>query len=90
MIETTITVFLALIAAVVYFGIIRKTKSWDAEQAERWEDDALRLMQERNVALKERDDARRTVLLWLEEHCTADELADEIKQRGWEYLKESK
>lgn len=29
------------------------------EQAERWEDDALRLMEERNKALEERDEARR-------------------------------
>jgi FtsZ-binding cell division protein ZapB len=29
------------------------------EQAERWEDDALRLMKERNKALEERDAARR-------------------------------
>jgi hypothetical protein len=29
------------------------------EQAERWEDDALRLMTERNKALEERDAARR-------------------------------
>ena len=29
------------------------------DQAERWEDDALRLLQERNAAQKERDEARR-------------------------------
>jgi hypothetical protein len=36
----------------------------------------------------ERDEARREVLLWVKERCSLAELAQEIKQRGWEYLKE--
>jgi len=36
----------------------------------------------------ERDEARREVLLWVKERCSWAELAQEIKQRGWEYLKE--
>jgi hypothetical protein len=36
----------------------------------------------------ERDEARREVLLWIKERCSWIELAKEIKQRGWEYLKE--
>ena len=34
------------------------------------------------------DEARREVLLWVKERCSWAELAQEIKQRGWEYLKE--
>jgi hypothetical protein len=37
---------------------------------------------------KERDEARREVLLWVKERCSWAELSQEIKQRGWEYLKE--
>ena len=37
---------------------------------------------------KERDEARREALMWLRERCSATELTQEIKQRGWEYLKE--
>jgi hypothetical protein len=36
----------------------------------------------------ERDEARREVLLWVKERCSWAELAQEIKKRGWEYLKE--
>jgi hypothetical protein len=36
----------------------------------------------------ERDEARREVLLWVKERCSWAELSQEIKQRGWEYLKE--
>jgi hypothetical protein len=36
----------------------------------------------------ERDEARREALMWLRERCSASELTQEIKQRGWEYLKE--
>jgi hypothetical protein len=38
--------------------------------------------------IAERDEARREVLLWVKERCSWAELAQEIKQRGWEYLKE--
>jgi hypothetical protein len=37
---------------------------------------------------RERDEARREVLLWVKERCSWVELSQEIKQRGWEYLKE--
>jgi hypothetical protein len=36
----------------------------------------------------ERDEARREALLWVKERCSWAELAQEIKKRGWEYLKE--
>ena len=39
-------------------------------------------------ALTQRDEARREVLLWVKERCSWAEMAQEIKQRGWEYLKE--
>jgi hypothetical protein len=38
--------------------------------------------------IAERDEARREVLLWVKERCSWAELSDEIKKRGWEYLKE--
>ena len=57
------------------------------EQAERWEDDALRLMEERNKALKERDEARR-------EACGHGETIGgamlEAELRGWDCFKENK
>ncbi len=37
----------------------------------------------------ERDEARREILLWVKERCSWVELTEEIKQRGWEYLKET-
>jgi hypothetical protein len=36
----------------------------------------------------ERDEARREVLLLVKERCSWAELSQEIKQRGWKYLKE--
>jgi len=36
----------------------------------------------------ERDEARREILLWVKERCSWVELTEEIKKRGWEYLKE--
>ncbi len=47
-----------------------------------------RLRQENATLTAERDEARREVLLWMKERCSWIELAKEIKQRGWEYLKE--
>lgn len=35
----------------------------------------------------ERDEARREVLLWVKERCSWAELAQEIKQRGWDCFK---
>jgi hypothetical protein len=35
----------------------------------------------------ERDEARREILLWVKERCSWVELTEEIKKRGWEYLK---
>lgn len=43
---------------------------------------------DRDAMQRERDEARREVLLWVKERCSWAELAQEIKQRGWEYLKE--
>ncbi len=40
---------------------LKKKITYLTEQVDRWEDDALRLMKERNEALKERDEARREV-----------------------------
>jgi hypothetical protein len=37
---------------------------------------------------EERDEARREILLWVKERCSWVEMTQEIKQRGWEYLKE--
>ena len=36
----------------------------------------------------ERDEARREICVWVKERCSWAELSDEIKKRGWEYLKE--
>lgn len=47
-----------------------------------------RLENEREHLRKDRDEARREVLLWVKERCSWEELAQEIKKRGWEYLKE--
>ena len=47
-----------------------------------------RLRQENATLTAERDEARREVLLWVKERCSWAELSDEIKKRGWEYLKE--
>jgi hypothetical protein len=44
--------------------------------------------QDRDLMIRERDDARREILLWVKERCSWVELAEEIKKRGWEYLKE--
>ena len=38
---------------------------------------------------KERDEARREILLWVKDRCSWVELTAEIKTRGWEYLKET-
>jgi hypothetical protein len=38
--------------------------------------------------IRERDEARREILLWVKERCSWVEMTQEIKQRGWEYLKE--
>jgi hypothetical protein len=39
-------------------------------------------------ALRERDEARQEILMWVKQRCSWIELTQEIKQRGWEYLKE--
>ena len=49
-----------------------------------------RLRQENATLTAERDEARREILLWVKERCSWAELSQEIKQRGWEYLKEDK
>lgn len=37
---------------------------------------------------EERDAARREVLIWMGERCSRSEMTQEIKERGWGYLKE--
>ena len=37
---------------------------------------------------KERDEARREVMLWMSERSSTSEMNAEYKKRGWEYLKE--
>jgi hypothetical protein len=44
--------------------------------------------QDRDLMIRERDEARREILLWVKERCSWVEMTQEIKQRGWEYLKE--
>ena len=50
--------------------------------------DATNNEAEANELRAERDEARREVLLWLGERCSRAELRQEVKTRGWEYLKE--
>ena len=38
---------------------------------------------------KERDEARREVMLWMSERSSTSEMTVEYKKRGWEYLKEN-
>ena len=72
------------------------------EQAERWEDDALRLMKERNEALKERDEARRsccefaamvdsadTVVMYVDSNRFHEIAMRDMKSRGWDCFKEN-
>ncbi len=40
--------------------------------------------EDRDLMQRERDEARREVLLWVKERCSWAELAQEIKQRGWD------
>jgi len=51
--------------------------------------DRLELFEKTIECLRsERDEVRREVLLWVKERCSWAELSQEIKKRGWEYLKE--
>jgi hypothetical protein len=51
--------------------------------------DEIERLERANINLTaERDEARREILLWVKERCSWAELSQEIKQRGWEYLKE--
>ncbi len=57
--------------------------------AERWEDDALRLLNERNAAQRERDEARREVSFLRPSVCLGAQTAHEYADaRGWECFKE--
>ena len=38
---------------------------------------------------KERDEARREVMLWMSERSSTSEMTAEYKKRGWEYLKDN-
>jgi hypothetical protein len=66
--------------------IARLTAERDEARAdvERWKNDALRLLKERNAAAKERDEARR-------ELCYASHLPPRecAADRGWDCFKES-
>jgi hypothetical protein len=60
------------------------------EQAERWEDDALRLLNERNAAQKERDEARRAYCIsaWRrlpDEQATTITPVMIAQQQGWDW-----
>jgi hypothetical protein len=44
--------------------------------------------EDRDLMIRQRDEARREILLWVKELCSWSELREEIKKRGWEYLKE--
>ncbi len=58
--------------------------------AERWEDDALRLMNERNAAQKERDEARRELSFLRPSVCLGAQTAHEYAEsRGWDCFKEA-
>ena len=37
---------------------------------------------------KERDEARREVMLWMSERSSTSEMTAEYKKRGWDYLKD--
>jgi hypothetical protein len=51
--------------------------------------DEIERLERANIKLTaERDEARREILLWVKERCSWAELSQEIKKRGWEYLKE--
>ena len=51
--------------------------------------DEIERLERANIDLTaERDEARREILLWVKERCSWAELTEEIKKRGWEYLKE--
>jgi len=71
--------------------IERLTAERDEMQGElrKAETESSMLRVECGVIAAERDEARREVLLWVKERCSWVELTEEIKQRGWEYLKET-
>ena len=60
-----------------------------SEEEREYLNEMIRSLNNRLVdALRERDEARREVLLWVKERCSWVELTQEIKQRKWEYLQE--
>ena len=70
---------------------LEKERDDAREQEERFSDDALRLMHERNNALRERDEARREVCRNEANHLPT--MADphrEARRRGWDCFKEDK
>ena len=56
-------------------------------QIRRMENERVDLLQVIASLRAERDEARREVLLWVKERCSWAELAQEIKQRGWDCFK---
>ena len=59
-----------------------------AHQIERQDELIDTLRQQIATLTAERDEARREILLWVKDRCSWVELTEEIKKRGWEYLKE--
>jgi chromosome segregation ATPase len=69
--------------ATVEIERLRKERDDAREQAERWEDDALRLLNERNAAQRERDEARREVC-----YASTQPPRECAEDRGWDCYKE--
>jgi hypothetical protein len=66
---------------------LEKERDDAREQEERFSDDALRLMHERNNALRERDEARREVCVW-QGLDTGSKPRDTATVRGWDCFKQ--
>ena len=65
-------------------AIERLKKTRDALTEER--DELVRIS---NKLIRERDEARREVMLWMSERSSTSEMTAEYKKRGWEYLKDN-
>jgi hypothetical protein len=78
-------------SAEMYFSLKRE-RDEARQDAERWEDDALRLLNERNAALKERDEARRMYCILSMRATGEDPMTPHIEalarthadRRGWD------
>ena len=67
---------------------LRKERDEMQGELRKAETESSMLRVECGVIAAERDEARREILMWVKERCSWIELTQEIKQRGWEYLKE--